>query len=362
MNILILAKESHVGGLLNYTYNMAKFLSMKEDTNVAIGISPSAANEPLKQFNLFEIDFESKSPITIIKNYRQIARIVKDFNIDIIQTHNRVTALYAWLYCSFHKKVKYLWVSLSVQIPSSFLYRITTKYGACAVAGSEGVKLLVENLRIPKDKIKIMTLGIDFSKFTQTTKEEQIELKNKLGIRDGEKVILLYGRLDKIKGHEFLLESLKLVKNSNYRVIFPGENPEYKNSLLEYIKANKLEDRIIFPGFINGREYLSISDLMVLPSEKDGVSYAFLETVCMGVPVIRTKAGGDYDDIEDLCYWVDYGDVNRLAQLMDEFLDGDEKFLITAELAKTKISKYSLENVINEYYNLYCSIIDGAKE
>lgn len=360
MNILFLAKESHIGGLLNYTYNLAKGLSMKDNTNVAIGISPSAANEPLKEFNLFEIDFASKTPITVLKNYRQIARIVKELNIDIIQTHNRITALYAWLYCSFHRKVKYIWVCLSVQIPSSFLHRITTKYGACAVCGSEGKKLLVENLRIPKEKIKIINLGIDFSKFTKTTDEEQVDLKKKLRIKDGEKVILLYGRLDKIKGHEFLLEALKLVKNTNYRVVFPGENPDYKNSLIEFIKTNKLEDRIIFPGFINGREYLSITDLMVLPSQKDGVSYAFLETISMGVPVIRTKAGGEYDDIEDLCSWVDYGDVNSLAQLIDEFLKGDAKFIELAESAKTKISKYRLENVINEYYDLYCSIIEGA--
>ncbi|MBE6069644.1 MAG: glycosyltransferase family 4 protein [Clostridium lundense] len=358
MNILFLAKESHVGGLLNYTYNMARGLSVKDNTSVVIGISSSPANEPLKSFNLHEIDFETSSPIKVIKNYLKIVRIIKDYKIDIIQTHNRVTALYAWFYCSFHKKVKYLWVSLSVQIPSSFLYRITTKYGACAIAGTEGVKLLEENLRIPKDKIKIMHLGIDFSKFTRTSPVEQSTLKNSLGIKQNEKVILLYGRLDKIKGHEYLLNSLRWLKNCNYKVIFPGENQEYKDYLLNIISKYNLEEKVIFPGFINGREYLSITDLMVLPSVKDGVSYAFIETISMGVPVIRTNAGGDYEDIRDLCFWVDYGDEKSLSQLIDDFLIGDEKFSKKAAQATIGSRKYSLENVIEEYYNLYCSILE----
>lgn len=359
MNILILAKESHVGGLVKFTYNLAHGLSKKRDTNVVIGISPSDANEPLKPFNLHEIDFETKSPLRIIDNYRKIARLVKEYKIDIIQAHNRLTALYAWFYCTFHRRVKYIWVSLSVQIPSSFIYRITTKYGACAVAGSEGVKLLEENLRIPKDKIRIIDLGIDLSIFTRTSLEEQENLKGKLGIKQGERVILLYGRLDKIKGHEYLLESLRLLKNSNYRVVFPGENPEYKSHLLETIKKYNLEDRIIFPGYINGREYLSITDLMVLPSIKDGVSYAFLETISMGVPVIRTNAGGEYEEIKDLCFWVDYGDNNSLAQLIDDFLSEEEKFSKMAELAKKESYRFSLENVVNKYYDLYCSILDN---
>lgn len=357
MNILILAKESHVGGLLKYTYNLAKGLSLVDNTKVVIGISPSEANEPLRPFNLQEIDFETKSPFKILDNYRKIRRIVKENNIDIIQAHNRLTALYAWIFCIFHKKVKYIWVCLSVQIPSSFVYRISTKYGACAVTGAEGVKSLEEKLRIPKDNIRVIDLGVDLNVFNKTSLVEQLELKKKIGIKDGEKVILLYGRLDKIKGHQYMLEALKLLTNTNYRVIFPGENPEYKTFLLEIIKKYNLEDKIIFPGYISGREYLSITDLMVLPSVIDGVSYAFLETISMGVPVIRTNAGGDYKDIKDLCFWVEYGDDNGLAQLIDEFLNGNEKFSKMAALAKTESNRFSLESMANKYYNLYCSIL-----
>lgn len=356
MNILILAKESHVGGLLQFTCNLAQGLSKKSDTKVVIGITPSNANEPLKPYNLNEIDFETKSPFKILSNYRKLSRIIKEYEIDIIQAQNRVVALYAWIYCSFHRKVKYIWACLVTPIPSSFLYRITTKYGECVVTGPEDVKMLVEALKIPEERVKGINLGIDFSKFSKTTVEEQKLLINKLGIADDEKVILLYGRLDKIKGHEYLLQSLRLVKKANYKVVFPGDNQEYKNYLINLIRDYKLEGRVIFPGYIKGNEFLSITDLMVLPSEKDGICFAFLESIYMGVPVIKTKNAG-YADIKDMCFGVDYGDVESLAKLIDDFLSGDVKFQKRAELAKKESNRFGIDNMVNEYYNLYSSIV-----
>ncbi len=359
MNILILAKESHVGGLLNYTYNLANGLSKKDNTNVVIGITPSDANEPLKPFNLQEIDFETKSPLKIIRNYRKIAWIIKQYKIDIIQSLNRIPSLYAWVYCSIHKNIKFVWVNLVFPVPSSFIYRITTKYGACAISGTDGVSTLVNDLRVPKDKVKIIhNFGTDLSNFTKTTSFEQAELKNKIGIKDGEKIILLYGRLNKVKGHEYLIDSLRLLKHTNYKIIFPGENQEYKNHLLDIIRNYNLEDRIIFPGYIKGRDYLSITDLMVLPSVKDGLTYAFLESISMGVPVIRTNTGSYYEVVKDLCSWVNYGETEKLAQLIDDFLCGSEKFAKTAELAKKESHRFSLENWVDEFYALYCNVLE----
>ena len=76
----------------------------------------------------------------------------------------------------------------------------------------------------------------------------------------------------------------------------------------------------------------------------------------MGVPVIKTKNAG-YTDIKDLCFRVDYGDIECLANLIDEFLNGDEKFKKRADMAKIESKRFGVENMVNEYYNLYRSII-----
>lgn len=118
-----------------------------------------------------------------------------------------------------------------------------------------------------------------------------------------------------------------------------------------------LEDNIVFPGYINGRDYLSISDLMVLPSINEGFPLSCVEAYSMGVPVIRTKTGG-YDDTQDMCFGVDYGDVDALSTLLNAFMSGDDKFRNMALCAKENVKRLSLENMAEEYYAVYESIIE----
>ena len=126
--------------------------------------------------------------------------------------------------------------------------------------------MLVEKLKIPKDKVKIIHLGVDLRRFKQVPESDQKRLRENFGIRADEKVILLYGNLLENKGHMFLLESIGKVGYGNYRLIFPGENGCYKEQVIAATKKYGIEDKLIFPGFINGEDVLPITDLVVLPS------------------------------------------------------------------------------------------------
>lgn len=362
MNVLILAKDSHVGGLVNCTDNLAQGLIKTHQVNISIGITPSKAVEALRKYDLNLINFDSKNPFTILKSYKQMSRIIKTKRIDIIHTQNRIPALYAAVYCTLHRNVKYIWANHVVPIPSDFLHRVTTRYGELAITeGLAGKKMLVEDFRIPENKVKIINEGINLELFTPTSQEEQLALKKKIGLQKDEKLILLYGRLDPIKGHLFFLDALKNVASRNFKVVFPGENEgEYKNIILSKIKEGRLDNNILFPGYINGREYLSISDLMVLPSENEGFPLSCVEAYSMGVPVIRTKTGG-YEDTKDMCFGVDYGDVATLTSLIEEFLGGDNKFKDIVISAKEKVGRLSLEKMAEEYYNVYKSMINYNK-
>lgn len=354
MNILIFAKQNHIGGLTHHCGLLAQGLSEHMKANVVLGMTPGEGTTELsKRFKVELFKLGGVNPFSWLADYRKLAKIVKQYQINIIQAENRIPALLAAMYCKRHKDVKYIWANHLVPIPDSKLFRILTHYGYCAVAeGIAGREMLISNLGIPGDKVRIVNLGIDLSKFHKTLPEEQEKLKEAWGIKPDKKVVLLYGRLSENKGHLFLLDSLKGIDNRNYYLVFPGKNPEFKSIVDEKALQMGLTENIIYPGFINGPEWLSISDLMVLPSKNEGFPQACIEAYAMRVPVIRTKSGG-YEDTKEMCYGIDYGDVKAFEKMLQDFLDGGSYFAERAKNAKKAVHKYSIEQMAKEYYGIY---------
>lgn len=354
MKVLILAKDAHIGGLVTSTASLARGLKQFKDVDSIIGMPiGSGVGFRMDGLRVEEINFDSKSPLAMIANFRKLCRIVKENGIQIIHCQNRIPALYASLYCFFHRKVKYIWVNHQVPIPCGLLHRLTTKYGYCAVTDCiAGESLLVDGLKIPKEKAKVINLGLDLTIYKKTSKEEQDALKEKYKINDDEKVIFLYARLDETKGHKFLLEALNKVSERNFRLVFPGESNDYKEEVIKLARQYGFEGKIIFPGFVKGNSFLSISDLMVLPSRRESFSYACVESFCVGVPVIRTTTGG-YEDMKDLCWGVNYGDTDKLASLIESFFVDSKKYEEKAKYAQEHVSRFNISNMIDAYYQLY---------
>lgn len=350
MNVLLLYKNSGQGGLTTNTRDLYQGLKAQGICVVAAGSEGIGSDTILKEVEKHTVEFKSKNFIRI---YRQIAALVREYDIDIIHAQNRVPALYAAVYCWFHRKVKYLWVNHLVPIPAGWRHRIMTRYGYCAVADSvAGEEFLVKALRIPENNVRRILLGVDLTRFSPVPKEDQVRLKAELGL-SGEKVIFLYGRLHPAKGHLFLLDALAQIKTKvPYKLVFPGVDDDFRKELQVYGREHAMEDQMVFPGFVDGRSYLSISDLVVLPSKQESFSIACVEAYAMGVPVIRTRTGG-YEDAKDFCFGVDYGNTRELADLLQLFFDGDSMFQERATYAREHVERFSLERMIREYVELY---------
>lgn len=356
MNVLMLVKNSEVGGVLSSVKSLSDGLVKIGDQVIVGTCAGEGVDKMLPEHDVCIINFSVKSPSEMLKSYRQIKAIVKENNIEIIHAQNRIPALYASVYCFFHRKVKYIWSNHLVPIPCSFLYRLTTRYGKFAVAeGIDGRNFLVDKFKIPENKVKIVNLGSHLETFKKTSREQQERLKEQLGIKKGQKVLLLYGRLMPVKGHLFLLEALAKLsqeKRDELCVIFPGENETYKQEINSFAEKLGLEKMLIYPGYIKGQDYLSISDLMVLPSQKEGFGIVNVEAFAMGVPVIRTKTAG-YLDMEDCCFGVEFGDGEALAEHINYLWESPEKLQNMAETASKKVERFSVEKMTEAYKAIY---------
>jgi glycosyltransferase involved in cell wall biosynthesis len=77
-------------------------------------------------------------------------------------------------------------------------------------------------------------------------------------------------------------------------------NPEYREELKRQTARLGMQDRVIFTGFrLDVQKILSSLAVSVLPSLKEGLSNALLESMAAGLPVVATDVGGNPEVVID---------------------------------------------------------------
>lgn len=100
------------------------------------------------------------------------------------------------------------------------------------------------------------------------------------------------GRLDRQKGHIYLLQALQYVlqRTAFHNVLLHliGQGP-LEAKLREFVRQHKLGEHVNFVGFLpNPLPYLRSCQLFCLPSLYEGLPLALLEAMACGVPVVAT--------------------------------------------------------------------------
>ena len=159
--------------------------------------------------------------------------------------------------------------------------------------------------------------------------------------------ILYLGRLDKLKGIDILIQAFsKLPKELNqYKLIIAGKKTAYQKELEEIIKKEKIEDKVIFKGFVEEKDKISMyhdASLFVNPVKyMGGVSITVFESLLSQTPIIVTPESGELVKKIGAGSLVEYGDINSLK---DEII----KSLTDKEMTQKQVArgqKYIKENL-----------------
>ncbi|MEL0628042.1 glycosyltransferase family 4 protein [Psychromonas aquatilis] len=114
----------------------------------------------------------------------------------------------------------------------------------------------------------------------------------------GKKIIIQASNLLKHKGHRTSIEAFKLLEitQPDLHLVLLGEGPE-KESLLAQSTGMK---NITFAGKQSDMgSWFTAADLLIHPSDSEGLGSVILEAIKAGLPVIGSNAGGIPDIIED---------------------------------------------------------------
>ena len=112
------------------------------------------------------------------------------------------------------------------------------------------------------------------------------------------------------------------------------------------------------------RDYLSVSDVLLLPSEQESFGLAALEALACEVPVIASRVGGIPEVVDDGLTGClsEVGDIEKMSADAALLLSNEELRREMGRRAReSAVSRYSTDLVIPQYIEFYERIIAASK-
>ena len=149
---------------------------------------------------------------------------------------------------------------------------------------------------LEKKRISTIPNGVNLDYFNSNVLGADV--RDKLDVKDNEKLILFVGRLALVKRLDILIELTKLLLKDGYSIktAIIGRGP-YEKMYKQMAESCK---DIFFLGKMDKKDlpnYYAAADIFVLPSLSEGLPTVLLEAAACGKPIVASDVGGIPDII-----------------------------------------------------------------
>lgn len=367
MKVLQVTTHMNVGGIANYIFELSKALKSKGvDTIVASAggdlegslDEAGIAHERLNIRTKFEF-----SPKVFMAAFA-LKRIAEREGVDIIHSHTRVSQVAGSL------------TSMMTGIPmvttchgyfKKRMRSIIDTWGEKVIAISAAVYgHLKGDLGVSDDRIELVYSGVDVNKFARELPESDVIKTKEYLELTGKTVIGTIGRLSSVKGHKFFIQAMAEVLKASPDAagLVVGSGPEGP-SIKALAMALGIDDRISFIDSVKDtREALSVTDIFVFPSIKEGLGIALLEALAAGKPCVASRTGGIEDIIKDgeSGILTDVGDSAAIADAVLKLLSDEGLRMRMAQCGRRLAqSRFTLDRMADDVVNIYKRVAGGAR-
>ena len=190
------------------------------------------------------------------------------------------------------------------------------------------------------DSVDVVPLGVELGEFGPGRRDER--LREKLGLSPEQPLLVYVGRLDGEKKPDLVVDAFRRLPAAlGAKLVLIGEGP------LKAEIAALGDDRIILPGYVNGRpelaRWLASSDIYVSGMADETFGVSIVEAQASGLPVVGVAAGAMIDRVDDsLGRLGPVGDSAAMAGNILTVLNGDRREM--AERARACALEFSWDS------------------
>ena len=295
-----------------------------------------------KGIRTIQIDFDSKKPVSFnnLKAYFQIAKLLNSQKYDLIHCHTPIVGLLTRVAkirnSKENTKIVYTTHGLSYTSKSSFwkkcIYRTIEDFCSCLTDAiitinkedfSEVKKMHCKNV------FYIPGVGVNTERFSAAF-VDRYSYRKSINVYDDEIMVLSVGELSTRKNHSVIIDALAMLKEDTYVYVVCGNgiNGGTAQELEKNAKENNV--RLILLGFRNDiPEIMKCSDIGAIPSIREGLGLAGVQSLAAGIPLVGSNVQGIKDYIVD-------GETGYLCDPTDASTFAKGIYKLTKQIQKTQ--------------------------
>lgn len=247
--------------------------------------------------------------------------------------------------------------------------RIICSLATIVIPEGEGVKNDLIKFRVTKKELKVIANGnvngidLDYFNINCCLPEENTYLKEKNGILQDDIVLIFIGRIVVDKGIEELVNAFVdlCFEISNIRLLIVGSYERQFDPISRHSESLISEHaKILHIDFQEDiRPYFSISDILVLPSYREGFPNVVMQAGAMNLPCIVTDINGSNEIIINNLNGlvIPTGDVLKLKHAIKQLvLDKNLRKEMSQNARQLIVQRYDQNLVWNELLKEYISL------
>lgn len=370
LKILEMIDQTFLGGGQVNLLSLAESLdpSRFEVAVCSRGQGPLVEEVKARGHHFYPVAFRKRIDRCVLHSVRAV---LSDFRPDILHTHGGVAGLFGrWAarrnpdialvhtlhgihYLHFRNIwKKYFYIRLE---------RFYSRFSDAVIFVSDEDKKLGREYRLaPSAKMRVIKNGIDFSACSPSAEREKLLMRfqEEIGADLSGPLVGTIARLHFQKGIPYLLHAAGSLCRmvSGLKIIIIGGGPEEEKLRQMNLRLNNEGKVFLLGERKDALDWLSLFNIVILPSLWEGLPYVLLEAAAFGKTVVATNVPGNRELIQNdrTGVLVPPRDPEKMAEAVADLLGDPQKARRLGGLFRQEVSeKYTLSAMAAKTIALY---------